>query len=526
VLRRRWLLLGIISICLSSPLGDQPDSALAATATLPTTPTPDNDNVGPRAADEEPCNPGIAVAGTRPATGRAPSPFVFSSPEAEGRRLSGPYSAPPGDAPLSVRILTDGRQQPTELVADGLGSFTGSVQEGRIRVLSTPGAMQVLVTTHHVGSVLSLSFEHDLHCPRDSRLALTENNGLVELRAVGPAGGEILAWVDRPWAFDRTGAPVRTWFEIDGSILRQFVDTTGAVAPVTFDPTYYTMSCVSGMHTELNAYTYLDFSRSDQPYCPVYGMFAGRHGYFPSRAFETNVANDFGLVIVKPKGSCSTWLATDTGPYWDFQVPCKAHDYCYDLRRAGFSGTVSDGACDDAFWYLMEAHCNDRVLAEDCRDVRDNYYSGVRLPGVVADPSPAALTLQTWHLAQPQCMDVGGMSQADNAPIVQWPCSGTANQRFRITPASGHPGKFKLVAEHSKKCVDINIFNSNVAQWSCNPYDQQVFNVRAEGSVTVTLRSKFHNYGWCIDVPGASRELVQLIEYPCHGGANQLWHIV
>lgn len=37
----------------------------------------------------------------------------------------------------------------------------------------------------------------------------------------------------------------------------------------------------------------------------------------------------------------------DTGPFFDFQVPCKAHDYCYDLRKAGFSGTVTDDACDD-----------------------------------------------------------------------------------------------------------------------------------------------------------------------------------
>lgn len=55
-----------------------------------------------------------------------------------------------------------------------------------------------------------------------------------------------------------------------------------------------------------------------------------RERLLPRVGFETNVANNYGEVLVRQDGGCSH--SPDTGPYWDFQIPCKAHDFCYDAR--------------------------------------------------------------------------------------------------------------------------------------------------------------------------------------------------
>ncbi|GAB3937064.1 hypothetical protein GCM10027614_14600 [Micromonospora vulcania] len=34
------------------------------------------------------------------------------------------------------------------------------------------------------------------------------------------------------------------------------------------------------------------------------------------------------------------------------------------------------------------------------------------------------------------CLDVNGNSTADGAPLIQWTCTGTTNQRWRLTVTS------------------------------------------------------------------------------------------
>lgn len=213
-----------------------------------------------------------------------------------------------------------------------------------------------------------------------------------------------------------------------------------AAAPAAPAATYSAPDCRWGYYSALDAQEYLNLSGGDNSTCPVRGMFTNRHGYFPVWAFETNVANDYGLVMVKQGGGCS-W-SPDTGPFFDFQLPCKAHDYCYDLRRAGFSATVSDGACDYAFFLLMDAHCDDRFFSAYCLETAAAYYAVV-LPYDV-DVAPAEIKLVAYHSGQ--CANVAGASTADGQGIVQYPCVGASNERFRLRPAPGYPGWFQVQA--------------------------------------------------------------------------------
>ncbi|HEX9258113.1 MAG TPA: hypothetical protein VF855_01150 [Acidimicrobiales bacterium] len=62
-------------------------------------------------------------------------------------------------------------------------------------------------------------------------------------------------------------------------------------------------------------------------------------------------------------GECS-WFP-DAGPFWDFQVPCKGHDYCWDLLRAqrrwpGRYQRVTKARCDAMLLEASLTHCSTR----------------------------------------------------------------------------------------------------------------------------------------------------------------------
>jgi len=146
----------------------------------------------------------------------------------------------------------------------------------------------------------------------------------------------------------------------------QWIDTSAANFPIVFDPTYSVLDCnFNGRYSNLNAAQYLDMysSSTNYGYCAPEPLHVRRNLYEVVWAFENNVANDYGWVLTRQAGECG--VIPDTAGWYDFQVPCKAHDYCYDLRKAGLrkaglSGTVTDANCDATFYKLMLADCNDR----------------------------------------------------------------------------------------------------------------------------------------------------------------------
>lgn len=75
-------------------------------------------------------------------------------------------------------------------------------------------------------------FRFALSLPAGATLR-AEPNGSVTV--VDQAGG-VLGSVNKAWAFDATGAPVATWYSLDGSTLVQHVEHRGAAYPVVADP--------------------------------------------------------------------------------------------------------------------------------------------------------------------------------------------------------------------------------------------------------------------------------------------------
>jgi len=351
--------------------------------------------------------------------------------------------------------------------------------------------------------------------------------GGVNLIATRHSGEEEEVSVDSPWAFDRNGDPVPTWYELDGAVLKQVVDAAGARPPVTFDPTYTFLSCVAHW-TMGDARFYVDmFGTTDTANCPPLGMLEAARGYRPVWGYETNIANDYGKVIVRQDGQCSD-PAPDTGPSFDFQVPCRAHDYCYDLRAASLEATVTDSACDSMFYDLMEAHCNNRSfpLNLDCRNYRDAYHFAVTLPGVetFADPGPVEIRNSTTG----QCADVEGPLVADGTPIQQWGCVSVPQQRWKIWPMDGYPGYFKIVSDFSGKCIaGIGPWNIVIEQ-ACNVVDHQRFKIQGALNMDLySLRDGLSGYQNCINVPFSTNYGTDLQEPVCDDFSHwYIWRIV
>jgi hypothetical protein len=383
------------------------------------------------------------------------------------------------------------------------------------------GSTQIVGQTNEVGGQISATFEHAAPCGGQVSVHLTGNGGAT-VSITGSESDSTVISVDRPWALDASGRPLSTWYEVVDGGFRQVVDTSGAVPPVTFDPTYSAMNCSSGYWSWLTAGQYLDMyaANTDYGFCPIHGMFLAVRPYLPVWAFETNVANDFGLIPVRQDGDCTS--SPDTGWAWDFQVPCKAHDYCYDLRVAGFSGTVTDNDCDVAFYWIMEAHCNNRVLSGDCRIVRDTYYLVVAAPGVVADPNPGLVSIR--NFATNKCLDVEGPSSANGTPLQQWDCVGVSNQRFRISPVGS--GLFQVTMTWiSGRCAASS---STVTQQACSTSStsQRLRIQGVSGSNIYTFRAEVAGFNECWKVPDSSSNGVDLVDPTCNDGNGYFrWRI-
>jgi phospholipase A2-like protein len=98
--------------------------------------------------------------------------------------------------------------------------------------------------------------------------------------------------------------------------------------------------------------------------CPPDG-FAEAFGYRPALVKTPN-----GWRFTRPgwTGSRCNGPAGDEGPFWDFAVACRTHDYGYDLLRFGL-GDRRD--VDELLYSDMMAHCDRRGFIEGtgCRSI-------------------------------------------------------------------------------------------------------------------------------------------------------------
>ncbi|MFD4946435.1 RICIN domain-containing protein [Streptomyces sp. NPDC058409] len=79
-----------------------------------------------------------------------------------------------------------------------------------------------------------------------------------------------------------------------------------------------------------------------------------------------------------------------------------------------------------------------------------------------------------------KCLDVSEQSPADDTPIIQYGCAGTANQQFRIRNVGN--GEFEI-RTFADKCLDVSgqspADDTPVVQYECAGTDNQRFRIVA-----------------------------------------------
>jgi hypothetical protein len=339
-----------------------------------------------------------------------------------GKVLAGPYVEARPAASVQLSIM-DAAGRPIPLSPSGPGAYAARHSGGHVEVRSGRTQLQVLMIAAPVAGPIRFGVKHRLLCRGGETLKIERISERPMLFAAKGPMRWPLAWVDRPWAFDAKGKVLPTQLTVEGDTIWQEVDATDASGSVSLDPTYHALVC----NTSINygdASTYLSLDApvdgyyESVTYCPLFVPFAARNGYWPVFGYETNIASDYGLIVLRQDGGCTN--SPDTDPYFDFQVPCKAHDYCYDLRKAGYP--VSDSDCDQTFLALMAAHCDDRVLEPACLGTAAAYFEAVRQWWVITYGDPARVYIDSANSRK--CLEIHGASMADDAQVWQNWCYG------------------------------------------------------------------------------------------------------
>jgi hypothetical protein len=128
------------------------------------------------------------------------------------------------------------------------------------------------------------------------------------------------------------------------------------------------------------------------------------------------------------------------------------------------------------------------------------------------------------------CLDVANASNADNANVQQYPCQGTANQRWYLQPDNPYtPTYYYIKSLQSHKCLDIAgavLGNGgNAQQYGCIGVTNQRWQISAASAATTDwFYVKSVNSGRCLTVAGASTSSnANVDQYDCVNQDNQRW---
>ncbi|MCA9836176.1 MAG: S8 family serine peptidase [Trueperaceae bacterium] len=123
-----------------------------------------------------------------------------------------------------------------------------------------------------------------------------------------------------------------------------------------------------------------------------------------------------------------------------------------------------------------------------------------------------------------KCLDVSEGSQSDGASIIQWACSGSKNQQWKLEVSGDY---FELRSLSSDKLVSVSGASknsgANIDQWTDVSGANQQWALRGAGT-GFEIIAKHSNK--CIDVAqGSTKDGANVIQWACHGGRNQAWRL-
>lgn len=226
------------------------------------------------------------------------------------------------------------------------------------------------------GSNAPTTYTFPLNVPKDVKLLVADGVGNALLAGKDVNGNETpIGYIDVPWAYDANGNTIPVTQTITRTSITLTVQHANAVYPVYADPTYYHINCDYGYSTQYSTQNYLRVNGV----CPQYPNFYYNRNYWPMGSSSIGEHR-----TLRRDGGCSH--VSDTGLTFDFRVPCRTHDYCWDLVREDYP-YVSRNTCDNYFK-------SDMAIA--CRNQWDDWWEVALLASCASQAAIYGFAVDVW----------------------------------------------------------------------------------------------------------------------------------
>ncbi len=182
------------------------------------------------------------------------------------------------------------------------------------------------------------TYTYPLSLPESIRLKIKKGAGNALLVKIDEDGNELpVGYIDIPWAIDAEGKDIPVSQIITKTKITLTINHRNAVYPVYADPTYYNINCSIAYGKNISPVSRYIYENGICPFLSFYDS----KGYWPVGTTYMGPHR-----TVEQHGECSKYPDT----FWahDHQVPCKAHDYCYDLAREQYTYATKK-SCDNIF---------------------------------------------------------------------------------------------------------------------------------------------------------------------------------
>lgn len=248
-------------------------------------------------------------------------------------------------------------------------------------------------------------------------------------------------------------------------------------------------------------------------------------------ALYENSSTDAALKVFRSTGSVLTlseWWR-DTGTFDPARTALAAGDF------------TGDGKEDVGLFYSLDGGGREVFTLTSTGTSFGTATSGWREPRVGASTGPSFdIESRTYELVSRnsgQCLGVWNSSQVDAERLVQNPCLGALNQRFRIKQIAG-TDQYEIHAAHYQgshsdvrpRCLDVSDMSPGdevaIVQWPCmGSANQQLRIEYLEGSSYDTVvRLKFAHSSKCASPSqGSTASDATIVQRTCTAEASQQW---
>ncbi len=164
---------------------------------------------------------------------KATSSVVVPSDPSDGIVLGG-GSSDPTFTKINIGLPFADQADTAQAVTNGAVSYDNGNGSTTVPVIRTDGTLQI--STVISGAAAPSVYAYPISIPDGGTIALADNGSAV----VFNADQDVIAAVLPPWAKDANSVSVPTHFEVDGNVLVQVVDFSGAgvIFPVVADPQF------------------------------------------------------------------------------------------------------------------------------------------------------------------------------------------------------------------------------------------------------------------------------------------------